>query len=154
MSISASQIKHWVAFGFGSGYFPIAPGTMGTLVGVLCYLAVLQFLPVWLYMAVVLMASVWGVWLCGVVSAELGVHDHPGIVWDEMVGFWWVMLFVPPGWLWITVAFGLFRFFDILKHWPIYHIDRDLQNGLGIMADDWLAALFSGLVLLGARLFL
>jgi phosphatidylglycerophosphatase A len=71
------------------------------------------------------------------------VHDHAGIVWDEIVGYLVTMLFAPSGWFWVVIGFGLFRFFDILKPWPIRNIDRQLKGGLGIMLDDVLAGIYA-----------
>ena len=138
---------HFFAFGFGSGILPWAPGTFGTLVAVPLYM-LLQPLPLWSYLLVWLVGFVAGVWLCGRTSRDLGVHDHGGIVWDEIIGFLLTMALAPPGWLWILLGFVLFRLFDILKPWPIHSIDRQLKGGLGIMLDDQLAALYALLVML------
>jgi phosphatidylglycerophosphatase A len=88
-----------------------------------------------------------GVKLCGSVSRELGVHDHGGIVWDEMVGYWLSAAIVPLQWPWLLAAFLLFRFFDILKPWPIRQLDKKVSGGFGIMIDDVVAALFTMLIL-------
>jgi thiamine-monophosphate kinase len=139
----------FLAFGFGSGMSPKAPGTAGTLVAVPLYLllAELGLLP---YTALLLVAAVFGVWLCGQASRELGVHDHPGIVWDEFVGFWITMWALPATWQWVLAGFLLFRVFDILKPWPISWCDRQVHGGLGIMLDDILAGIVSCLLLHGA----
>ena len=107
-----------LAFGFGSGLSPVAPGTAGTIAAVPLYL-LLVMLPPALYVVAVLVAAVAGVWICGRASRELGVHDHPGIVWDEFVGFWTAAFALPPAPLWIGAAFIVFRLFDIAKPWPI-----------------------------------
>lgn len=137
---------HFLAFGFGSGLSPKAPGTVGTLAAVPLYLLLVQ-LPVAYYVLAVVAATVFGVWVCGKSSQLLGVHDHGGIVWDEFVGFWITMLFAPAGWLWIVPGFVLFRIFDIWKPWPIRVIDHKVDGGLGIMLDDILAGFFALLVL-------
>ena len=77
-----------------------------------------------------------GVYICGVASEKLGVHDHGGIVWDEFVGLWITMICLPVSWLSIILGFGLFRFFDIVKPWPISWADKNVSGGLGIMLDD------------------
>ncbi|WP_461535648.1 phosphatidylglycerophosphatase A family protein [Spongorhabdus nitratireducens] len=137
---------HFLAFGLGSGAAPKAPGTFGTLAAVILYLG-LQYLPFWNYVLVLAVATVLGIWLCDKTSRDLGVHDHPGIVWDEFVGYWITMLAAPKGWVWIITGFVLFRFFDILKPWPIKVIDQKVHGGFGIMLDDILAGIFSFVVL-------
>ncbi|PVV12087.1 MAG: phosphatidylglycerophosphatase A [gamma proteobacterium symbiont of Ctena orbiculata] len=133
---------HLLAFGFGSGLLPKAPGTYGTLVGIPLYL-LLQPLSLLLYSLLVLLAFVAGVWICQRTSDDLGVHDHSGIVWDEIVGYLVAMAIAPSGWVWIAIGFLLFRGFDILKPWPILWIDRRVKGGLGIMLDDVVAGLFT-----------
>ena len=80
-------------------------------------------------------------------ARDLGVHDHGGIVWDEMVGIWITLWLAPAGWQWLLLGFGLFRLFDIVKPWPIRWIDRQVHGGLGIMLDDVLAGVFAWLAL-------
>lgn len=138
---------HFLAFGFGSGLVPRGPGTAGTLVAVFLFWW-LQYLPFVSLLLVVALAFVAGVGICGLASKRLGVEDHPGIVWDEFVGYWLTMCFAPPGLFWMLVGFVLFRFFDILKPWPISWIDRRVSGGLGIMLDDLLAGVYAGLVVL------
>ena len=137
---------HLLAFGFGSGVLPFAPGTFGTLVAVPLYL-LLQPLPLLSYLATLLVAFIVGVWLCEKTSRDLGVHDHGGIVWDEIVGYLLTMTFAPKGWVWLLVGFVLFRLFDIFKPWPIRSIDRQVKGGFGIMLDDVLAAIYALLIL-------
>ncbi|MBT3058493.1 MAG: phosphatidylglycerophosphatase A [gamma proteobacterium symbiont of Ctena orbiculata] len=133
---------HLLAFGFGSGLLPKAPGTYGTLVGVPLYL-LMQPLPLLSYILLVALGFVAGLWLCQRAAEDLGVHDHSGIVWDEMVGYLAAMAFAPPGWIWIVIGFLLFRLFDIFKPWPIRWIDRRVKGGLGIMLDDLAAGIYS-----------
>ncbi len=133
---------HLLSLGLGSGCAPKAPGTMGTLVGVLFYLP-LQLLAWPYYLAVLVLLCLAGIWLCGRTASALGVHDHPAIVWDEIVGYLLTMLAAPKGWLWIMLGFVLFRVFDIWKPWPIGLLDKRLKGGFGVMADDLLAAIFS-----------
>lgn len=146
-------MRRFLALGLGAGLSPKAPGTVGTLVAVPLYL-LLQGLPLWGYLLVLSLAFVLGVWLCGVTARHLGVHDHPGIVWDEFVGYWLTMAAAPHGWAWVLLGFGLFRLFDIAKPWPIRLADRRLGGGLGIMLDDVLAGGFAWLVLQAIALFL
>ncbi|MEW8001788.1 MAG: phosphatidylglycerophosphatase A [Candidatus Thiodiazotropha sp.] len=133
---------HLLAFGFGSGLLPKAPGTYGTLVGVPLYL-LMQPLPLLSYILLVALGFVAGLWLCQRAAEDLGVHDHSGIVWDEIVGYLAAMAFAPPGWIWIVIGFLLFRLFDIFKPWPIRWIDRRVKGGLGIMLDDLAAGIYS-----------
>jgi len=84
-----------------------------------------------------------GCWASKQTADALGVHDHPGIVIDEIVGYLATMLFVPVTWYWMIFGFLLFRLFDIWKPLPIKKVDRQLQGGVGIMLDDLLAAIYS-----------
>ena len=94
----------FLAFGFGSGLMPKGPGTAGTLMAVPLFLLATDWgLP--LYSAVLLVAAIVGIWICGVASRQLGVHDHGGIVWDEFVGYWITMWAVPASWTWIVAGF-------------------------------------------------
>lgn len=135
---------HFLAFGFGSGASPWAPGTAGTLLAVPLYFLLVNFLSLPLYIAMLLVTFIFGCWLCEKTSADLGVHDHGGIVWDEFVGYWLTMLALPVSWTWALAGFILFRFFDILKPWPIRWIDKKVTGGFGIMLDDVLAAVYAG----------
>ncbi|MGI9282887.1 MAG: phosphatidylglycerophosphatase A family protein [Endozoicomonas sp.] len=133
---------HFFAFGLGSGLSPVAPGTFGTVAAIPFYL-MFQYLPLWNYLLVLAVSIVLGIWLCGKTSRDLGVHDHPGIVWDEFVGYWITMLLAPSGWEWVLIGFILFRIFDIWKPWPIGWLDRKVHGGLGIMIDDIIAGIFA-----------
>ncbi len=137
-----SDPVQFLAFGFGSGLSPWAPGTIGTLAAVPLYCLMMQLgLP--LYSLILLLAALAGIGICGAASRHLGVHDHGGIVWDEFVGYWITMWAVPFDWLWIVIGFFVFRIFDIAKPWPVSWLDRRVEGGLGIMADDWLAGLMA-----------
>jgi phosphatidylglycerophosphatase A len=147
--IPARRLLHpvdFLALGFGSGLLPFAPGTAGTVAAIPVYL-LLQPLAAPYYIAIVVVLALAGIAICGQAARHLGVHDHPGIVWDEIVGYLVTMAFAPPGWLWIGLGFVLFRLFDILKPWPIRWCDRQVHGGLGIMLDDLLAGVFSAVLL-------
>lgn len=149
--LSASLLKnpiHALSLGFGTGLAPKAPGTFGTLIGVALYwlLCSLQ-LSLALYIAVTVLCFVIGVWICGYTAKALGVHDHPAIVWDEVVGYLITMTFAPSDWYWILAGFVLFRLFDIWKPWPIRVIDRGVHGGFGIMLDDVLAGVYAAIAL-------
>jgi phosphatidylglycerophosphatase A len=141
---------HFLAFGFGAGLSPVAPGTAGTVVAVGLELLMRPLgLPV--RIAIVIAVCVVGVWICGESARRLGTHDHPGIVWDEFAGYFLAMLAAPAGWPWVLAGFVLFRFFDVLKPWPIRELDHGIHGGLGIMLDDLVAGLFAGLILLAGK---
>ena len=139
---------HLLAFGFGSGAAPKAPGTWGTLAAVLIYWPLSQLSPEH-YLLMLLVTSVMGIYICGQTARDLGVHDHGSIVWDEFVGFWITMFAAPVGWVWVAVGFVLFRFFDIIKPWPISWIDKRITGGFGIMLDDVIAGVMAAVVLQG-----
>ena len=126
---------HFLALGFGSGLAPKAPGTFGTLAAIPVFLIAMQ-LPSLYFLLLTLFMSVAGIYICGKAAADAGVHDHGAIVWDEIVGFMITMYMIPVSWLTIVVGFALFRFFDILKPWPISYLDKNCHGGLGIMLDD------------------
>ena len=138
-----SHPANFFSLGFGSGLMPKAPGTFGTLAAVPIYWFLLQGLALPWLLAVIGVSFVIGIWLCDATTKKLGVHDHPGIVWDEFVGLWISCIALPSGWLWLLWAFVLFRIFDILKPWPIRWLDKRVPGGLGIMVDDVLAGLFA-----------
>lgn len=137
---------HFLAFGFGSGAAPVAPGTFGTLAAVPLYLLLAQ-MPLGAYLLALVVLFGVGIWLCEKTAQDLGVHDHGGIVWDEFVGYWITMVAAPPGWWWLVVGFALFRLFDILKPFPISWLDRHIKGGIGIMVDDAVAGTFAWLCL-------
>lgn len=143
---------HLIAFGFGTGLAPKAPGTVGTLLGLPLYWAIISIAPDLPNQIILLIATfVLGIWACGRTGRALGVPDHGGMVWDEIVAFALVLLFTPAGWLWIALAFALFRLFDILKPWPIRLADTRLKGGFGVMFDDLLAALYAIAVIKGVQ---
>ncbi|MEM7208300.1 MAG: phosphatidylglycerophosphatase A [Pseudomonadota bacterium] len=129
---------HIPALGFGAGLSPIAPGTFGTLIAVPICSACAYFLGEYFVLAVV-MGFFAGVSICGKTARNLDCHDHGGIVWDEIIGFAVTILWLPLTWTWMLAAFLLFRFFDIVKPWPIGWLDKRIHGGLGIMLDDVIA---------------
>lgn len=144
---------HFLAFGFGSGLSPVAPGTAGTLAAIPVYL-LLALLPFPAYLVVVLLVIVLGIWVCGVSAGKIGVHDHSGIVWDEIAGYMLVMAPFVPTFTTVVAGFVAFRLFDILKPWPIRWVDRHVHGGFGIMLDDILAAMLAaGLMICALLLF-
>lgn len=138
---------HLLATGFGSGLAPVSPGTFGTLAAIPFYL-MFVYAPAWTFWLFTLITCLVGPYICGKAADDIGVHDHKAIVWDEFAGFFITMLLVPFSWINVAVGFALFRFFDILKPWPISVLDKKLHGGLGIMLDDVLAGVISAVILL------
>jgi phosphatidylglycerophosphatase A len=136
----------FMAFGCGAGLSPKAPGTAGTIVAIPVYL-LLHDLPFPLWLSLLAVMTMAGIWLCGRAARELGVPDHPGIVWDEIAGFLITMSAVTFSWGNLLLGFSLFRLFDIAKPWPISYLDRHVKGGLGIMLDDIVAGICAGAVL-------
>lgn len=137
---------YFIAFGFGSGLMPSAPGTWGTLAAVPVYLLLMNCN--WaMYLLFTLAAFILGVWVCDKVSKDMGIHDYKGIVWDEVVGYLLTMFLAPQGWSWMLCGFILFRIFDIWKPQPIGYVDQKIHGGLGIMLDDVLAAVPAWLIM-------
>ncbi len=135
-----SHPAHFFSLGFGSGLSPAAPGTAGSLLAIPLFLVLAYFLPLWPLLAVVVLGFVVGIWFCDLTGKALGVSDHGGIVWDEIVAMWLILAFTPPTWLWFGIAFLLFRLFDIWKPFPIRYLDQHVKGGFGVMLDDLLAA--------------
>ena len=137
----------FLAFGFGSGLAKKAPGTFGTLAAVPVYWLFAQT-NLFVYSLLTLTVTVVGIRICDSAAKKLDEHDFGGIVWDEIAGYLITMWLVPFTWQAMVLGFILFRFFDILKPWPIKWIDRQVHGGLGIMLDDVLAGVFAGGLLL------
>ena len=149
IQVSVKTLKnplHFFALGFGTGLLTKAPGTMGTLVGVLIYI-LLPSNNLILYFVIIISFFIFGIFCCDYTGKYLDNHDHPSIVWDEIVGYLVTMIMVPRDWIWILLGFVLFRAFDIIKPWPISLVDRKIQNGLGTMLDDFVAGIFSLIVI-------
>ncbi|MEM9101191.1 MAG: phosphatidylglycerophosphatase A [Pseudomonadota bacterium] len=139
---------YFLAFGFGSGLSPKAPGTWGSLAALpLCYL--MMQMPWYLHLLMTIIFFLAGVYICGKTATDLKVHDHPGIVWDEFVGMMLACLFLQDNFQTLLLVFVLFRFFDIFKPWPIQHFDKNIHGGLGIMLDDLLAGMYAWLTIYG-----
>lgn len=137
---------YFIAFGFGSGLMPVAPGTWGTLAAIPVYLIIASLSPA-LYLFVVFALFLAGVWVSNIVTNDLGVQDYSGIVWDEVVGYLLTMFCAPAGVIWMVIGFLLFRVFDILKPTPICLVDKHIKGGLGVMLDDVVAAIPALLIL-------
>ena len=133
---------HFLAFGFGSGLSPVAPGTVGTLVAIPLYLllAPLGFIN---YCIVLFILTLCSIYIAGKSAQLLGIHDHGGIVIDEICGYLLTMALVPNEWQWVILGFIFFRIFDIFKPWPIFYLDRHLSGGTGIVVDDLMAGIYA-----------
>ena len=135
-----SHPAHFFSLGFGSGLMPKGPGTAGTLVAFPLYWLLAPLMNDYLFLLFLVLAFIVGISICDKTSRALGVEDHGGIVWDEIVAFMLVLFFTPEGIYWQILAFVLFRFFDIVKPQPIKYFDQNMHGGLGVMFDDLLAA--------------
>jgi phosphatidylglycerophosphatase A len=149
-----SHPAHFFSLGFGTGLMPKGPGTAGTLVGFPLYWLIAPRLNDNFFILFLIVAFFIGVRICDKTSRTLGVDDHGGIVWDEIVAFMLVLFFTPDGIYWQILAFILFRFFDIVKPQPIKHFDQSLHGGFGVMFDDILAAGYALLCLALIKSFL
>ena len=138
---------HFIAFGGGAGLSPAAPGTAGTLLAFPLFWLLNSRLDSVEFLLLIAALFLIGVWACSVTGKALGVHDHGGMVWDEIVAFLLVLFFTPDSLIWQAYAFLLFRLFDIFKPQPIGYYDRMLRSGFGVMFDDLLAAFFTLLCL-------
>ena len=142
-----SHPAHAVAFGFGAGLAPFAPGTAGTLAAwALGGWALAYLLPQALLAAAGALFLI-GIWACEVTGRHLGMADHGAMVWDEIVAFLFVLALVPRELAWQAAAFVAFRFFDIAKPPPIRHFERRYGGGFGVMFDDLVAAGYTLLLL-------
>ena len=156
------KLIYWLGIGLGSGLPKRAAGTWGTVGGLVVAIPMLA-LGFWGFLAVTVVGALVGSYICGKTSDLMGVHDDPHIVWDEWVGMWVSLL--PMLWLHFYddgllqghqlsllllyfAAFVAFRFFDILKPFPIKWVDKNVSGGFGILIDDILAGLMAGVVLI------
>ncbi len=139
---------HFLAVGLGSGLIYPAPGTWGSVGGLIIGIPLLEWLGFWNFAIFTLITFLIGIYLCQKTTDDLGVHDHGSIVWDEFVGVFITLLAIPTlNWQWCLAAFILFRVFDILKPYPVKYFDEKWESGFGIMIDDVLAAIYAVLVI-------
>lgn len=137
-----SHPAHFFALGFGSGLARKAPGTFGTVIGLPLFWLISAY-PLSLQLAVITGLFTVGIYFCDITGKALGVSDHGGIVWDEIVAMMLVLTFTPYQWYWWLAAFLAFRLFDIWKPFPIRQCDNKIKGGLGVMLDDLLAAIYA-----------
>lgn len=136
-----TRLDYFLAFGLGSGLAPVAPGTAGSALGLLLFIPAL-YAPFTVQVIIIVIGFVLGVWVSDRVAKHMQVKDPGGIVWDEFVGMWITLLWLPSE-IWLLPAFLLFRLFDIWKPWPVRVADEKLAGGLGIMLDDVFAGFYA-----------
>ena len=143
-----NKVSFFIATGFFSGLSPKAPGTAGSLVAVLLYFPLLRF--PWMHqIAFILLLLAIAVWSAQKMENQTGIHDDSRIVIDEFVGMWITLFAITPSWIWIGVAFGLFRLMDIWKPYPANLIDRTWKGGQGVVFDDAVAGIYAYAILRG-----
>ncbi|MEZ5465798.1 MAG: phosphatidylglycerophosphatase A [Lysobacteraceae bacterium] len=152
-----SGFDGWIASGFGSGFAPIASGTVGSAVALLPWL-LLRELPWWAYLGVLVVALGIGIWAAQRVIDRIHVQDPGVIVWDEFIGLWMALFLLPAGpgpfWVWVLAGFLLFRVFDVIKPWPVSWADKHVKGGLGTMLDDLFAGIYAFILLQAAGWYL
>jgi phosphatidylglycerophosphatase A len=144
---------HWLAYGFGTGLVPFAPGTFGSLVGVALFGFMASMSPV-PYAIVVVVMFFAGIFICGQTARDVDAIDPGFIVYDEVVGFLVAMYLLPADWRWIAGGFVVYRVFDIWKPFPIHWVEDKLGLGIGIMTDDVIAGIYTFIVLYIVRLLI
>ena len=146
-----SHPAHLVALGFGSGLAPVAPGTFGSLLGWASFVWLAPRMPLWAWIALLIVGFAAGCWFCAKTGRDLGAADHGAMVWDEIIAMWLVLLCTPAGIVWQAFAFVLFRAFDIVKPPPIRLFEQRFKpapwSGFGVMGDDLIAAVDALLVM-------
>jgi len=151
LAFAFSHPAHCIALGFGTGLAPFAPGTAGSLLAFPLYFVLKAWLsPLYFFGAILVFFGI-GVWACERTGRDLGIADHGGMNWDEVVAMLLVLMFTPEHWAWWGLAFVAFRLFDIVKPPPIRHVDRKVKGGLGVMSDDIVAAFYTLLVLAAVK---
>jgi phosphatidylglycerophosphatase A len=133
---------------FGCGKSRFAPGTVGSLASLLIWVPVSLYCPLYARLSLLVLLFFLGVWVCGYAIAHYQKIDPPQVVIDEVVGQGIPFLFIKVSWLPVLLAFLLFRFFDIVKPWPIKWSENYFPNKWGIMIDDVIAGFMASAVLL------
>ena len=144
---------HWLAYGFGTGLVPCAPGTFGSLIGVALFWLMAPLAPP-TYAAIVVVMFVAGIFICGQTARDVSAVDPGFIVYDEIVGFMVAMYMMPADWRWIAAGFVIYRAIDIWKPFPIHAIEEKLELGTAIMADDVIAGIYTLAILHFAQFLL
>ena len=136
------KISEWIATCFKVGYLPLAPGTWGSAFAILLWWMLLKDLNAYVFGVIIIIFLLIGIVVSNIIIDQSGNHDPSYIIIDELVGQWLALLFLPEGFFNIAIAFILFRFFDIIKPWPIRLIEK-VPKGLGVMSDDLTAGLIT-----------
>lgn len=147
------KLWYFIATGFGLGnmsYSYCVPiGTLGSMVAIPIWWILIYFFSYKIFLIFLIFGIVIGIYTCDKINKIIGIHDHRSIIWDEFLGMWITLIVVPIyNGLWISIAFLLFRMFDIIKPWPIEWADRVIKGGLGIIIDDILAGLVSMFIII------
>jgi len=136
------KISEWIATCFKVGYLPFAPGTWGSVFAILLWWVLLKDLNTFIFGVVIIIFLLIGIVVSNIIIDQSGDHDPSHIIIDELVGQWLALFLLPEGFFNIAISFILFRFFDIIKPWPIRLIEK-LPKGLGVMSDDLTAGLIT-----------
>ncbi|WHL24877.1 MAG: phosphatidylglycerophosphatase A [Candidatus Blochmannia vicinus] len=151
-----SRVSYLLATGFGLGtinYIPV--GTVASLLAIPIWWILIYLFSYQFYFLFLITGIGFGIFFCDQATKIIGIHDHKSIVWDEFIGMWTILTIIPTdNWLWIIIAFILFRILDIIKPWPISWCDHTIKGGLGIIIDDILASVISvGIILFLMKLY-
>ena len=136
------KISEWIATCFKVGYLPLAPGTWGCVFAILLWWAFLKNVNIYIFVILIIFSFLIGIIASNIVIDQKGDADPSYIIIDELVGQWLALLFIPQEYFYIVISFISFRFFDIIKPWPISLIEK-LPKGLGVMSDDFIAGLIT-----------
>ena len=136
------KISEWIATCFKVGYLPFAPGTWGSVFAILLWWVLLKDLNTYIFGAIIIIFLLIGIVVSNIIIDQSGDHDPSHIIIDELVGQWLALFLIPDGFFNIVISFILFRFFDIIKPWPIRLIEK-FPKGLGVMSDDLTAGLIT-----------
>ena len=136
------KISEWIATCFKVGYLPLAPGTWGSVFAILLWWVLLKDLNTYIFGAIIIIFLLIGIVVSNIIIDQSGDHDPSHIIIDELVGQWLALFLIPDGFFNIAISFILFRFFDIIKPWPIRLIEK-FPKGLGVMSDDLTAGLIT-----------
>ena len=136
------KISEWITTCFKVGYLPLAPGTWGSVFAILLWWAFLKNVNIYIFVILIIFSFLIGIVASNIVIDQRGDADPSYIIIDELVGQWLALLFIPQEYFYIVISFISFRFFDIIKPWPISLIEK-LPKGLGVMSDDFIAGLIT-----------
>ena len=140
------KISEWIATCFKVGYLPLAPGTWGSIFAILVWWVLLKDLDLLIFGIVIILFFFIGIIVSNIIIDQNGDNDPSHIIIDELVGQWLALWMLPDGSFYIIVVFILFRFFDIIKPWPIRFMEQ-LPKGLGVMCDDLTAGLITLIII-------